>query len=420
MAKVSGTISRTALYCLILAGPILGLATKGFAALLTISGSLALIATLLQTEKLKKINVQKFSLALPFLIFAGLSLFWTPAENGYRSYVYFILVIIFTSSLCLVFDDLSEKEQNQFRHRLCLSLLGGIIVSVIIGSYPLFWPKLIDLTEDISASISFASFELVRQSNRSLALVTVFLFPLVGFYYRRTRWFFILLFLVTIFVIANSDSQTAFLAILLGSFTFIFGRFYRYDGRKLILFVTAICLLGSPLIFLNVFENKLVENYAPQIIKHKASGEYRAWIYYAYASKALTKPLIGHGIKSTKDFDTSNPIHHKMLRPNGVKKAENFQLELNNRVVAHAHNFPLQIIFEFGYLGALLFLMALWWLLNSNFTNCNRHVKAATLASVFGLLLFAYSFWQSWIVASLGFLYFLMNILYRPRLMTEN
>ena len=109
-----------------------------------------------------------------------------------------------------------------------------------------------------------------------------------------------------------------------------------------------------------------------------------------------------------------------MLRPSEVKKAENFQLELNNRVVAHAHNFPLQIIFEFGYLGALLFLMALWWLLNSNFTNCNRHVKAATLASVFGLLLFAYSFWQSWIVASLGFLYFLMNILYRPRLMTEN
>ena len=107
-----------------------------------------------------------------------------------------------------------------------------------------------------------------------------------------------------------------------------------------------------------------------------------------YASKALSKPLIGHGIKSTKDFDTSNPAHHKMLRPSEVKKAENFQLELNNRVVAHAHNFPLQIIFEFGYLGALLFLMALWWLLNSNFTNCDRHVKAATLASVFGLLLF--------------------------------
>ena len=45
MAKVSETISRTALHCLILAGPILGLATKGFAPLLTISGSLALIAT---------------------------------------------------------------------------------------------------------------------------------------------------------------------------------------------------------------------------------------------------------------------------------------------------------------------------------------------------------------------------------------
>ena len=48
---------------------------------------------------------------------------------------------------------------------------------------------------------------------------------------------------------------------------------------------TAIGLLFSPIVFLKSFENNLVQNYAPTIIKQKASGEYREWMYYTYANE---------------------------------------------------------------------------------------------------------------------------------------
>ena len=139
----------------------------------------------------------------------------------------------------------------------------------------------------------------------------------------------------------------------------------------------------------------------------KASGGHREWIYYTYANEALSRPLIGHGLKSTKNFSPNNPdLYIKHAEDRRVRAASLTKL-------AHAHNFPLQIIFEFGYLGAILFLGAFWWLLNLRFDKPSRATLAATLAAICGLLLFAYSFWQSWLLASLGFLYFYIGILYR-------
>ena len=74
--------------------------------------------------------------------------------------------------------------------------------------------------------MTFANIELLRQSNRSLSLIPVFLFPLAGFYWSRAKWLFIPLITITFFIIAYSNSQTAFLAMLLGIIVFVFGYFF--------------------------------------------------------------------------------------------------------------------------------------------------------------------------------------------------
>ena len=290
MTETSEKIGRAALYLLLLAGPVLGLATKGFAPLLAIAGSISFIAVLMQPEKLQQVEFRKFIFALPFLFFMGLSLAWSQAENAGRSYFVLILVVVFTASLRISFKGMSLEEQDRFKHLLSTSLLFGIVVSISIGSYPLFWPELSILTNNVSNQLTFANIELQRQSNRSLSLIPVFLFPLAGFYWNRAKWLFIPLIAITFFIIANSNSQTAFLAMLLGIIVFVFGYFYKYDGKKLIFAVTAIGLL-SLLIFLKSFENNLVDNYAPQIIKQKAAGTYIEWIYYTYAKEALSRPF---------------------------------------------------------------------------------------------------------------------------------
>ena len=407
MAKISEKIGQVALYFLLLAGPVLALATKGFAALLAISGSLAFIAFLIQPVKLRRIKISKFIFVLPFLFFMGLSLFWSQAENGVSSYFILLLVVAFTACLLITYEGMPLNEQNKLKHLLNISLIIGIIVSISIGSYPHIWPELSTFTEGFSQKFEFANIELERQSNRSLALIPIFLFPLAGFYWHRARWFFISLIIAAFFISAGSNSQTAFLAMLLGVIVFLFADFYKYDGRKLIFTATTIGLLASPIIFVKSFENNIVEKFAPQIIQQKASGAQREWIYYTYAKEALAKPLIGHGLRSTHNFSPDNLSSY-------IKMADDRRISLGTREnIAHAHNLPLQIIFEFGYLGAILFLLAFWWLLNLRFANLGPTTHAATLAAICGSLLFSYSLWQSWLLSALGFLYFYMSILYR-------
>ena len=50
-------------------------------------------------------------------------------------------------------------------------------------------------------------------------------------------------------------------------------------------------------------------------------------------------------------------------------------------------NLPLQIIFEFDSVGAFLFLLALWALLNIKFVKMGRAARAAAVGAVIGLLL---------------------------------
>ena len=70
------------------------------------------------------------------------------------------------------------------------------------------------------------------------------------------------------------------------------------------------------------------------------------------------------------------------------------------------------MIFELGYIGAILFLGVLWALLNINFEAQGRPPRAAAFIASIGLLLFAFSIWQSWLLASTGFILFYMIVLY--------
>ena len=156
---------------------------------MAIAGSMALIAVLMRPEKLKQIELSKFKFAFPFLFFMGLSLLWSKAENGSSSYLVLLLLVAFTECLRIAYESLPLDEQDKFKHLLNISLIFGIVVSISVGSYPHVWPELPALTEEFSKQFKLLNIELLRQSNRSLSLIPVFLFPLAGFYWPRARWF---------------------------------------------------------------------------------------------------------------------------------------------------------------------------------------------------------------------------------------
>lgn len=412
MSGVSQKFSQAGLNLLLLTGPVLGLATKGFAPLLALSGMLAVVAMLMQPQNLKKINWKSAAPGMPFLVFMGLSLFWTRADNGAESFLVVASVVVFTFSLSSAFFKTPEQWQKKYRNRLSMSLLVGVLASLAVGTYPVTWPELANIVRSISNQTELGNIELLRQSNRSLSIVPAILFLLAGVYWQKARWPVIVLIAAAFFITANSESQTAFLAMIGGSATFLIVYLYKHAGRKLIFAATAIGLLASPLFFLKSFEGKWVANYSPQLIQQKASGEYREWIYFVYAKEALTRPLFGHGFESTHSFAPERLDDYvKLANERGIPSAVS-NARRNRTVAAHAHNLPLQIIFEFGYVGAFLLLAALWVLLNIEFVRNGKAVRAAAFAAAIGLLLFAHSVWQSWLLAGLGFILFYIIVLY--------
>ena len=404
-------LSRAGLYVLFLAGPLLGFATKGFAPMLAVAGALATAALILQPEKLKAFNWKVFLPLTPFLAFALLSVFWSGASNPLGSFGVLFSVLIFTCSLWIAFSQLSEAEQTSYRNYLSASLLFGIIASIAVGSYSQFFPELKGILSDLSNQTTLANIELVRQGNRSLSLMPILLFLIAGFYWNKSRFFFVLLFFFAAYIAANSESQTSLLGLIIGGALLVFSISLKKHGRKLFFFAFAFCLLISPLLFIKSFENKWVETYAPKIVLKKATGTLRQWIYFTYGREALHRPLFGHGFEASHYFTPEDP--HYYLKLGKQRKMGKYTRDKEKGLIfPHPHNFPVQFIFEFGYIGALLLLFGLWQVIRRDFIKRSNPSQDAAIAAAIGMMLFAYSMWQSWLIASLGFSFLYAMILY--------
>ena len=379
----------------------LGLATKGFAPLLAIAGTLAFIGLVLQGERGNTLAWKAFWPFGPFFLFAMTSTLWSGSEGVFQSFGILVSVLVFTVSLWLAFKNLSETDKNLFRSRLSVSVIIGIGLSIIIGSYAQFFPQLALILQNLSDQTTLGNIEILRQGNRSLSVMPIFLFLVGGFYWQKSRLFIILLFIVAFYISANSNSQTALLGLLGGLTLFALAWFIRKNRYYAVLAAFAFGILISPFVFIASFENKWVENYAPTIVKQKASGSIRQWLYFTYAEEALKRPVFGHGFKASQYYTPSDVNRYLTLsieRGAGRYGRD----EEKGLKFPHPHNLPLQIIFEFGYFGTLLFLFGLWRLARLSLVSKQKPFQFAALGATLGFLMFAYSLWQSWLMASLG------------------
>ena len=368
---------------------------------MAIAGSLAFIGLVLQGERGNTLALKGFWPFAPFFIFAAASTLWSSSVGVFQSFGILVSVLVFTVSLWLAFKNLSETDKNLFRSRLSVSVIIGIGLSIIIGSYSQFFPQLDPILKNLSNQTTLGNIELIRQGNRSLSLMPIFLFLASGFYWQKSRLFFIFLFIVAFYISANSNSQTALLGLLIGLTLFGLAWIIRRNMRRIVLAAFAFSLLISPFAFIASFENKWVENYAPTFVKQKASGSIRQWLYFTYAEEALKRPVFGHGLKASQYYTPSDTNYYLAVADErgvpryGTNKDKGLKFP-------HPHNLPLQIIFEFGYFGALLLLFGLWRSTHLSLINKQKPFQLAALGATIGFLLFAHSLWQSWLMASLG------------------
>lgn len=406
MAEVAKRFQRAGLFLLLLAGPILGFASKGFAPLMAVAGAFALIGLMLDPQKLKSIDLRPYWPVAPFLIFALLSILWSSATNPLRSYGVLISVLIFTFGLWQAFNLQPDTQKISYRKYLAASTLFGVMASIIVGSYPEFFPQLERILRDASNRTEFGNIELLRQGNRSLSLMPVFLLLTAGFFWQNHKLSCLAVGVAALYVTTISHSQTALLGMIVGLGSVCFFYLVRKNGKRIAFLLFATGLVISPVAFEQSFEKDWVKNYVPEFVQKKASGQLREYYYFVYAKESGLKPLFGHGFEASQQFSPDGLDAYKSRN-----KTNNLRIR---RMTAfpHAHNFPLQIIFEFGYVGAALFLFAIWRALNFKLSANKAPVIGGALGATIALIMFAYSIWQSWLLASLGFILFYMLVLY--------
>ena len=383
---------------LLLIGPALAFATKGFAPILALAGLTAILALSVHRPLPRAPWRDVPAVLLAAFGYMIVSATWGISERTPDTVVRLVLVVGFTWALIAVFNSLADDQKMRWARRLRLSVGFGVFAAIIIGPYNAYWPGAIEFTDSY--------FELLRQVNNSLSILPAFLFILFGSWQKQRRWLQVLIIAVVLCVTFVSESQTSFLATMLALIAFGLAKISVPLCRHLIFASLAVCTLASPLIFGAAYQGKWVANYAPQSFAERGSGEVREWIYYVYAEETKNKPLFGHGINGTKDFKPAD-LEGYISLSDDVPDLQNTlrAVTQSGSAAAHAHNVFLQLVFEFGYVGSLLILAAIWrffsWLENYASAQLAPYYWASFAAGL-ATVMFGLTLWHSWLMTAIA------------------
>jgi len=403
VSRVSSISTLTALTFLLLIGPLHAFAVKGFAPILALAGLFSLMALISNRQAFVSSQivqqVKRYGYALAFMAYAFLAVFWSSYEAALGSFLTATGIIVFTIAAIKTINQSDSHKRRIWERLLIASMIAGCVLVMIIGPYNVYWPN-------IAADLNYP-FELLRQVNRSLIILPIILMLLGAVLPRNYRWLVVFGLACGFVVTYFSNSQSALLALCIGSAGLFLGYAAARFTRFIIWICLAVALLSAPLIHIASYENKWIKNYAPKVFIQKGAAEAREWLFYVYAKESLKEPIIGHGLRSGRSFepaDMRNYIAEGEARGGRVGKFVSVYKDRRN-INLHPHNIFLQIIFEFGFLGAILWLLAMWQMLKRLDEGFNPQSKPwmwGAFGAGLGGIMFSHSIWQSWSLSIWG------------------
>lgn len=185
-----------------------------------------------------------------------------------------------------------------------------------------------------------------------------------------------------------TQSQTAQIAVVLAFLMMLYPS-HNKIARRLLLGCVLVTMFCAPLIPGPAHEalSEAQTEFAADSYMTAASIPHRLEVWDFVAQKISEKPLLGHGMDSTRF------LHSDQIMPN-----------MRTHNVLHPHNAVLQIWIEFGLVGALLaaaFVAYLFYKMESLCPLLQRYY-AALFVVLMGVLSTGYGLWQAW---QLGFLF---------------
>jgi len=227
------------------------------------------------------------------------------------------------------------------------------------------------------------------------ALVVTFSSLLVLYLERFSmkKWVYLLYvpIIVMLFLVESQSAQIAALSGVLFFFLFPFAQRWAWGMLYILL---AVGCLSAPFAIQKIYQ-QLPDTVQDAPLLHEAYVGSRIEIWDFISRKALDKPIIGHGIEFTRDY-------------------EDFETKgrfLESNRILHPHNAVLQIWIELGLLGIMAFLVlaALFSIRIYHIEDDRIRRASLSIASVFFLVTtFSYGLWQGW---WLGLMFVLAGII---------
>jgi O-antigen ligase len=339
-----------------------------------ILGLITLIEYTLHYKELPKINRPLSVFIAVFFIFAGASYFWSVAPDETLNHITKSAVLIIPS-LFFLFIIRSKKFPHicNLKHIPPIFSLAVILVLLeIFFNHPIY-----RLTHDLADQTIIAP----SVMNRCLVSLSLLLWPALYILHNKKQAPFIILLLIAMcFAVFFAQSQSAIVALVLGSLSFLIALKFAKPFLYILCASVILGILASPWIAQWLF------NLRPEILIgwQNANAAQRIELWDFVARYALQQPWYGWGIEATRyihDFDSA-------------------QIFYTTTQITHPHNFALQLWMELGLPGALFgsgfVFLSIKYLLTFDQKDLPFMIAAVTSMLIINLV--GYDMWQSWLI----------------------
>ena len=226
--------------------------------------------------------------------------------------------------------------------------------------------------------------EIFNRSNYNRSLVSLFLISLLPLYFLATSKNFkpLAVLGVSMCIIAYfSSSQSLQIGFAVFTLAFLMTRF-NLPWLLAFSVILSLFIVFLPWIMPYIFglEPVFLKNYIGQGYPLQ-----RLEIWKNVSLLVQEKAFLGHGIETLRTDTFEEPLKF-----------------LDSDSVLHAHNIYLQIWYEFGALGIILFLVFLWSYLKQTINKgaaIKKHLLFCILSSMIFVSMVSYGLWQAWYLA---------------------
>jgi O-antigen ligase len=239
--------------------------------------------------------------------------------------------------------------------------------------------------------------------DRGCALLSVLSWIVIAILAQYHKYLLALIYSILIcYLLSISDSLASFLAFTVGGLVFLTSRLLMTKSLQLtfLKLFTIAMLTGSilmPLISYKIDPYEASNHYAKSI---PPSAKHRLFIWHSIAKQITEKPISGRGFSSSRQFSIE--------RNKDASTIINYQEASWSTFPLHPHNNIMQILFETGIIGFILFLSLVYKYIKKigNIGSTNPSMLPSTLnyrsaayacfINYYIISMISWNIWQTW------------------------